>query len=163
LTALAEQMAPCTASVWFAAACAVVPLESVRYRYNMRAAIVRKWLAACKEFAIRDDMLVQIAERKKSRPIGKGDELWLRLTTAECLTEAEALTAWSQSTWKTYKCALVAMQWGKRLSDGSLAWTGPPDATFADFQQYRMRCRNKHNTNHRSTATGPLTADPRCE
>lgn len=112
----------------------------------MRAAIVRKWLAACKEFAIRDDMLVQIAERKKSRPIGKGDELWLRLTTAECLTEAEALTAWSQSTWKTYKCALVAMQWGKRLSDGSLAWTGPPDATFADFQQYRMRCRNKHNT-----------------
>jgi len=136
-------MAPCAASVWFAAACAVVPLESVRYRYNMRAAIVRKWVATCKEFAIRDDMLVQIAERKTSRPMGKGAELWLRLKTAERLTEEEALTAWTRSTWKNYKCELVAMQWAKRLPDGSLAWTGPADATFTDFQQYRMRFRNK--------------------
>ena len=114
----------------------------------MRAAIVRKWVAACKEFAIRDDMLVKIAERKKLRPIGKGDELWLRLKTAECLTEAEALMTWSQSTWKTYKCALVAMQWGK-------AWQG-------GARRGRAGILTQHN-NHRSTASGPLAADPRCE
>lgn len=121
----------------------MVPLESVRYRYNMRAAFVRKWVATCKEFAICDGMLVQIAERKKPRPIGKGAELWLRLKTEDCLTEEQALKVWSRSTWKNYRCELVAMQWAKRLPDGSLAWTGPADATFTDFQQYRVRFRNK--------------------
>ena len=143
LTALAEQMAPCAASVWLAAACAVVPLESVRYKRSKRVSTVRLWLTQSKVYAIRDGMLVQIADRKTSRPMGKGAELWLRLKTAERLTEEEALTAWTRSTWKNYKCELVAMQWAKRLPDGSLAWTGPADATFTDFQQYRMRFRNK--------------------
>ena len=109
----------------------------------MRAAIVRKWVAESKEFAIRDNMLVQIAERKTSRPMGKGAELWLQLKTAGRLTEEEALTAWTRNTWKNYRCELVAMQWAERLPDGSLAWTGPADATFTDFQKYRMRLRNK--------------------
>jgi len=132
-------MAPCVASVWLAAACALVPLESVRYKRSKRVSTVRLWLTQSKVYAIRDGMLVQIAERKQSRPPNKGAELWLRLKTAGRLTEEEALTAWTRDTFRTYKTILVAMQWAKRLPDGGLAWTGPADALFEDFQKHRRR------------------------
>lgn len=137
LTALAEQMAPCAASVWLAAACAVIPLESVRYKRSKRVSTVRLWLTQSKVYAIRDGMLVQIADRKKPR--SKGAELWLRLKAAGYLTEEEALTAWNRNTWQLYKGVLVAMQWAKRLPDGGLAWTGPADAIFEDFQKHRRK------------------------
>lgn len=132
-------MAPCPAAAWFAAACAIVPLESVRYRYNMRASIVRKWLAAYDEYAIQNGVFVKIAERKRAQASDKGTQLWLRLKTEKVLTEEEALKAWSRRTWKTYRLLLTKLQWVRRLPDGSVEWIGPDDATFTEFHQYRTK------------------------